>query len=369
MTRAHVLLLRVVCVTVVAHPGAAPAQSLRGSPASLEQQNRQARRHDFTYLRESAQVHRFVDAGLLVRVLNREDYVLKDVSFPFARPEVKLFVERLSGQYRSACGEPLVVTSLTRPKSHQPRNASPDSVHPTGMALDLRRPRNSACRRWLEDTLLYLEARMILDATMERGPPALPCRGLSTRLRGLCRRSDRTASLRGPNRRSRERHLPGASPRYAVAHLAPVRHHTVRLAPCEPARVFAHSPGPDPHHPDVDQLVLSGPPRRDDGVRRVAPDRLPDAAEDVSRHVWVSSENVRNGSVTGPAVPSLDLSLGSAASSLGLAAKTARPDRRPCLLVATTSHDLGRFSPLRPRLGTSGHNRREERPRCDLRRL
>ncbi|MEE8130832.1 MAG: DUF5715 family protein [Vicinamibacterales bacterium] len=171
MTRAHVLLLRVVCITVVAHPGAAPAQSLRGSPASLEQQNRQARRHDFTYLRESAQVHRFVDAGLLVRVLNREDYVLKDVSFPFARPEVKLFVERLSGQYRRACGEPLVVTSLTRPKSHQPRNASPDSVHPTGMALDLRRPRNSACRRWLEDTLLYLEARMILDATLERGPP------------------------------------------------------------------------------------------------------------------------------------------------------------------------------------------------------
>ena len=44
-------------------------------------------------------------------------------------------------------------------------------------------------------------------------------------------------------------------------------------------------------------------PRRDDGVRRVVPDRLPDAAEDVSRHVCVSSENVRNGSVTGPAVP------------------------------------------------------------------
>ena len=40
-------------------------------------------------------------------------------------------------------------------------------------------------------------------------------------------------------------------------------------------------------------------------MRRVAPDRLPDAAEDVSRHVCVSSENVRNGAVTGPAAPSL----------------------------------------------------------------
>ena len=39
------------------------------------------------------------------------------------------------------------------------------------------------------------------------------------------------------------------------------------------------------------------------GVRRVAPDRLPDAAEDVSRHrVRVVREH---GSVTGPAAPSL----------------------------------------------------------------
>ena len=171
MIKEHVFLLHVVCATAVAHPGEVLAQSLSGSPASLEQQNRQAWRHDFTYLRESSQVQRFVDAGLLVRVRNREDYVLKDVSFPFTRPEVKLFVERLSGQYRRACGEQLVVTSLTRPRSHQPRNASPDSVHPTGMALDLRRPRNSACRRWIEDTLLYLEGQMILDATLERGPP------------------------------------------------------------------------------------------------------------------------------------------------------------------------------------------------------
>ena len=40
-------------------------------------------------------------------------------------------------------------------------------------------------------------------------------------------------------------------------------------------------------------------------VWRVAPDRFPDAAQDVSRQGRVSSENVRNGSVTGPAVPSL----------------------------------------------------------------
>ena len=149
----------------------ASAQSLRGSRRSLVQQNAQAVRHDFTYLRESRQLRRFVGAGLLVPVRSNHDFRLKAVSFPFTRPEVKLFIERLSRQYRSACGEQLIVTSLTRPLANQPRNASPLSVHPTGMALDLRRPTNRACRRWLEDTLLHLENRGVLDATRERKPP------------------------------------------------------------------------------------------------------------------------------------------------------------------------------------------------------
>ena len=155
-------------VCLAASPGAA---SLRGSTASLDQQNDQAERHDFTYLRESGQLRRFVESGLLVPVRNSRTYRLKDVSFPYARPEVKLFIERLATQYRRACGEQLVVTSLTRPITHQPRNASPRSVHPTGMALDLRRPTNRGCRRWLESTLLYLEEQEVIEATRERGPP------------------------------------------------------------------------------------------------------------------------------------------------------------------------------------------------------
>ena len=109
----------------------APAQSLRGSTASLDRQNLEARQHDFTYLRRPSQLERFVDAGLLVPLENGAHYRLHDVSFGVARPEVKLFVERLSAQYLDACGEPLVVTSLTRPTSEQPPNASARSVHPT----------------------------------------------------------------------------------------------------------------------------------------------------------------------------------------------------------------------------------------------
>jgi nucleoid-associated protein YgaU len=83
---------------------------------------------------------------------------------------VKLFIERLGGQYRRACGEELVVTSLTRPLSEQPRNASIYSVHPTGMAVDFRTSLNSVCRHWLESTLLYLEDAGVLEATKERQP-------------------------------------------------------------------------------------------------------------------------------------------------------------------------------------------------------
>ena len=151
--------------------GQALAQSLRGSAASLDRQNLQARQHDFTYLRSASELRRFVSRGYLVPVDSNREYALRDVSFPFARPEVKLFLERLASQYRRACGEELVVTSLTRPQSHQPRNASPRSVHPTGMAVDVRRPERGRCRSWLEETLVYLEGRQVLEATLERSPP------------------------------------------------------------------------------------------------------------------------------------------------------------------------------------------------------
>jgi hypothetical protein len=149
----------------------AEAQSLRGTWESLDKQTQEARRHDFTYLRDSAHVYRFVDAGLLVALYGNDDYDLKAVSFPYARPESKLFIERLSAQYRRACGQKLVVTSLTRPLSNQPRNASSRSVHPTGMAMDLRRPNGGPCRDWLDSTLMYLEGRGLIEATLERRPP------------------------------------------------------------------------------------------------------------------------------------------------------------------------------------------------------
>lgn len=137
----------------------------------MDLQERQAVAHDFTYLRNADQVRRFVANGFLVPLRGNADYEIHGVSFPYARPEVQLFVQRLSSQYRGACGEKLVVTSLTRPQNRQPSNASSRSVHPTGMAVDLRIPRNPSCRSWLEKVLVSLEGSGVLEATRERRPP------------------------------------------------------------------------------------------------------------------------------------------------------------------------------------------------------
>lgn len=191
-------LVALAAILAVAAPTA--AQSLRGSPASLDAQNRVAREHDFTYISTSAQVRRFASAGYLVRVRPNADFDLHAVSFPYARPQVELFIRRLAAQYRGACGEKLVVTSLTRPTSRQPRNASDRSVHPTGMAIDLRRSNDRTCRAWLEDVLLSLEGAGILEATRERYPPhyhvAIFPRQYEGYVRRMASRADDASSTR-----------------------------------------------------------------------------------------------------------------------------------------------------------------------------
>jgi LysM repeat protein len=149
----------------------AGAQTLKGSTASLDRQNIEAAQHDFTFLRTGTQVKTFAELGLLVQIRPNADFELHDVSFPYARPGVDVFVQRLAAQYHDACAEKMVVTSLTRPMNSQPANASDRSVHPTGMAVDLRRSNSSRCRAWLEQTLLQLEGAGVLEATRETRPP------------------------------------------------------------------------------------------------------------------------------------------------------------------------------------------------------
>lgn len=170
---ARSLFVSLILLMLASAPAAADVSvDLRGSPGSMIRQHDVARANDYTFLRSASQVKAFVEKGYLLPVEGNAHYdVLKGVSFPYARRELHTFIERLARQHYDACGEKLVVTSLTRPTSDQPRNSHPLSVHPAGMAVDLRVLENARCRVWLEDTLLGMENAGLLDVTRERRPP------------------------------------------------------------------------------------------------------------------------------------------------------------------------------------------------------
>jgi hypothetical protein len=150
---------------------AARAGELRGSPASIERQHEAAVAEHYEFAADSAAVQALVARERLVPVTGNADYSLsRQVSFPYARPEVVELLERLAAEFRAATGEPLVVTSLIRVTKRQPRNAHKLSVHPTGMAVDLHPPASPMARAWLERTLLSLEDQGLIDATRERRP-------------------------------------------------------------------------------------------------------------------------------------------------------------------------------------------------------
>ena len=148
----------------------AQAQTLKGSPASVEKQYRLAQSYGFNFIKTASEVAPNVESGELQKVSPGRYIELHDVSYPYAVSETRLFLDRLSQQYHAACGEKLIVTSLLRPVSNQPANAVALSVHPTGMAVDLRIPAKGKCRSWLENTLLSLEKERVLDVTRERHP-------------------------------------------------------------------------------------------------------------------------------------------------------------------------------------------------------
>lgn len=152
-----------------AHP--ADAQTLRGSRDAVDRTYRKARDHDLTFYRTPSAVRAAAREGELVRLEGNADYRVHQVSYPYVLPTTRTFVQRLAAQYRAACGEKLVVTSAVRPKSYRLANSVDRSVHPAGMAVDIRKPKRGRCATWLRRTLLHVEGRGAIDATEERHPP------------------------------------------------------------------------------------------------------------------------------------------------------------------------------------------------------
>jgi nucleoid-associated protein YgaU len=179
--------------------GAVPAaaQSLRGSPESIDRMYRQARNQDLTFFRSGVGVHRAAGEGDLVRMSGNDDYRLSGVSYPYALASTRTFVQRLGAQYREVCGERLVVTSGVRPTSLRLANSTDRSVHPTGMAVDIRKPRGGRCLAWLRETLLYLEGQGVIEATEERRPPHFHVAVFPTQYRRYVSNQDGGSSTEG----------------------------------------------------------------------------------------------------------------------------------------------------------------------------
>jgi hypothetical protein len=153
---------------VAARP--ADAQSLRGSRESVDRMYQQAQREQLRFSETPKDVHAAAGSGALVQLTASDDVTLRRVAFPYVTPATKAFVARLGRQHRAECGTPLMVTSAARPTTRQPANSVAQSVHPTGMAIDLRKP-SGRCLRWLRETLLELEDAGVIEATEERRPP------------------------------------------------------------------------------------------------------------------------------------------------------------------------------------------------------
>lgn len=151
-------------------PGATlGAQTLRGSRAAVDRAFHTAKRRDLPFVRSRREVERLAREGDYVRLATTRDVRLKGVTTPYVRPLTRSFLRTFAARYQRSCGGPLVVTSAMRPTSVRLVNSTQRSVHPTGMAVDLRAPAGS-CRSWMRRELLAYERRGVVDATEERHP-------------------------------------------------------------------------------------------------------------------------------------------------------------------------------------------------------
>jgi LysM repeat protein len=228
----HSVRLRIAAVSVmcVASVASAHAQrrpqfppELRGSKASVQKMWDFAVDHGLTFYRTPMDIDQAAAAGKLVQLTGDSTYELsRGVGFSYATKEARQFVLAFAPQYRAACGTPLMVTSAARPTSRQPRNANPYSVHPTGIAIDIRRPPAGPCQRWVRAALAQLEGQGFVEATEERHPVHLHVAVLTV--------PGKVASLPALGGAGSQSTLAGASPPAQAVHISTPPEHTADAA-------------------------------------------------------------------------------------------------------------------------------------------
>ena len=146
-------------------------EDLHGSRQSVEKMYEFALTHHMPFYLTPVNVDDAIAKGRLVALAGDSTYELtRGVGFAYSTREAKQFVLAFAPQYLAACGVPLTLTSAARPMSRQPHNANPHSVHPTGIAVDIRRPAAGPCLTWVRSALATLEERGVVEATEEHHP-------------------------------------------------------------------------------------------------------------------------------------------------------------------------------------------------------
>jgi hypothetical protein len=164
-----------VCPPVPAPTDAWPADAVSlvgGCQTTSEQQLQYARGNQLPLITTVAQYHERIASGQFVLFEGPHLQVL--AKRPYALPSTVAFIAEMSVAYNAAgCGK-LVVRDALRLTTERPLNGSMHSVHPAGMAVDIRMQYiKSECGDWLRSYVRLKEAAGKVDGTHELKPEHL----------------------------------------------------------------------------------------------------------------------------------------------------------------------------------------------------
>ena len=104
--------------------------------------------HEIPFLETPKAVDEAFARGELMDLRENPNLRFYKVSYYYVKPSTKIWLDKFEFESRPVCGDELWVTSAMRPVNMKLWNSSPISVHPTGMAVDLRIPKRNDCYKW-----------------------------------------------------------------------------------------------------------------------------------------------------------------------------------------------------------------------------
>ena len=123
----------------------------------------------------SSNFDELVKSGQLVKLEGPNIKLKSDKVIPYVLPSTKVFVLQLAYDFGQAgCGTLGISEALRLDDRRKPKNASPDSVHTRGMAVDIRTKYIPAeCADWIRSYVIQKETEGKVDGTQEWKPERL----------------------------------------------------------------------------------------------------------------------------------------------------------------------------------------------------